>query len=369
MLIDELKKVDNFIIFGAQVVAYGAYVAIKELAGKETDAFVVSDVERYLNAASKTDAEIAKNPDTIEGIPVKNYSDFSRDTFIVVGVTELVQKVVVPMLRDAGYNNLFLLTQHEEHLLMRSYFDKVGLFECVDTPVLDIASGRDIDLGLYEVKNHRDKKLELHKSINPAYEYSIQAGAALTEERIAPIMDDEGINISDRNKKYCEMTATYYVWKNTSHDWKGIEHYRRHLLVSPDVIAENSEVDVFLPLPYICYPNEATQFRRFVSCDTYELLLQALKEIHPEEYNEYLAILQGQYQYTYNLVCAKAEVFDAYCEWFFEITEYMESMENEHPEIRNTRALSYVAEVLTNIYFMSHSNELNIKHIEKEIYT
>ena len=61
-------------------------------------------------------------------------------------------------------------------------------------------------------------------------------------------------------------------------------------------------------------------------------------------------------------------MFEAYCSWFFEITEYMETLADEVPQIRETRALSYVAEVLTNLYFMYHQNDLNILHVEKEIY-
>ena len=38
------------------------------------------------------------------------------------------------------------------------------------------------------------------------------------------------------------------------------------------------------------------------------------------------------------------------------------------PEIIETRALSYIAEVLTNIYFMSNPAGLRIYHVEKEIF-
>ncbi len=50
---------------------------------------------------------------------------------------------------------------------------------------------------------------------------------------------------------------------------------------------------------------------------------------------------------------AGSEVFGAYCRWFFEITEYLESVLGKVPEIGNTRALSYAAEALTSIYFTS----------------
>ena len=46
----------------------------------------------------------------------------------------------------------------------------------------------------------------------------------------------------------------------------------------------------------------------------------------------------------------------------------METLGNEITDIRDSRALSYVAEVLTNIYFMSNKDRLQIKHAEKEIY-
>ena len=162
------------------------------------------------------------------------------------------------------------------------------------------------------------------------------------------------------------MSATYWVWKNTEHAWKGIEHYRRHMLVTPGMLEDG--VDAILPLPYICYPNTTAQFRRFVSDDVYDALIEALEVVHPKEVDFYKEILFGKYQYTYNIVCARKDVFDEYCKWFFEITEYMETMADRVPEIKETRALSYVAEVLTNIYFMSMQDKLVIRHVEREIY-
>ena len=132
----------------------------------------------------------------------------------------------------------------------------------------------------------------------------------------------------------------------------------------------SGEIDALLPLPYICYPNELYQFRRFISEDVKEALLKGLKAVHPAEYKDYLKILEGPYQYTYNMLCAKKEVFGAYCEWFFEITEFMEKEYSaEVPALVETRAFSYIAEVLTNIYFMSHQNDLCIRHVEKAIFT
>ncbi len=346
MVIERIGKRRSFFIYGAQVVAYGAYKAIRHLCGENPEAFLVSSPEG--------------NPLEIEGIAVRLPDDVQKDALILVAVTELLQEGIIRHLEELGFENYFLLTQHEEHLLMSAYFASIGKFPLAEE---GISTGED--LAMYEVRNHRDKTLSLRPPLK-GFEHTIQAGADLTEDRIASILDNTGESISNRNKQYCEMTATYWVWKNTRHDWKGIEHYRRHLLVTPKMFREN--VDVILPLPYICYPDGATQFRRFVSEHILQALLRALQELHPNEYEEYYSILHGQYQYTYNLLCAREIVFDDYCTWFFRITEYMEGMADEVPEIANTRALSYVAEVLTNLYFMSHQNVWKIKHAEKAIY-
>ncbi len=225
----------------------------------------------------------------------------------------------------------------------------------------------ELNFVLYEVKNDRDKPLTYHPDLFH-YEKTIQAGAALAEKDIAEIKDDSGINISEKNRMYCEMSAVYWIWKNTAHDWIGIEHYRRHLLVKPEMLTD--DIDVIMPLPYICYPHEMAQFLRFTTEDVLNALLRALEALHPEEFEEYKGILYGKYQYTYNLVCARKYVFDNYCRWFFEITEYMEKeYSKEVPELLSTRAFSYVAEVLTNLYFMYHQKDLRIRHVEKAIYT
>lgn len=348
MVIDVIQQYRRFYLYGAQVVAFGAYRAIRHLCGRTPECFLVGS--------------LAGNPESIEGIPVNTAAGADLEALIVVAVTELLQEDSVAGLRQQGFANLFLLTQHEEHLLMSAYFAAIGKFPLA-RPVGE--GTRSLDFALYEVRNHRDKELSARPPLQ-GYEHTIQAGAAITEARVASILDNGGENISAKNKQYCEMTATYWVWKNTSHDWKGIEHYRRHLLIEPEMLGE--EVDAILPLPYLCYPNTLSQFRRFVSESVKAALFRALLVLHPQEYELYINILEGEYQYTYNLVCARSQVFDAYCAWFFRITKYMENMYDEVPELAETRAFSYVAEVLTNLYFMSHQDSLRIRHVEKGIY-
>lgn len=369
MVLDEIQKQDSFAIYGAQVIAFGAYTAIKGLTGRKPDFFVVGSRD------AKPQEGLNGNLEVIDGIEVCHIDACPKDMFILVAVTELVQKEVIPFLKDNGYTNFLALTQYEEHVLMSKYYESIGRFptlealrglspDCSDWTKAR-ASARELDLRMYEVCNHRDSILSSKPSLKE-YEYPIQAGAALSDKEITELKDNTGDNISLKNRQYCEMTASYWVWKNIKCGWKGIEHYRRHLLVRPELL--RNDVDVVLPLPYICYPSELYQFGRFVREDVRKALFTALKHVHPEEYDDYLKVLNGPYQYTYNMVCARNDVFDEYCRWFFEITGYMETMQGDVPDIRDTRALSYVAEVLTNIYFMTNPAGLKIYHVQKEIY-
>lgn len=328
-MIDTINQYENFVIYGAQVIAYGAYVAIKYLSNKTPECFVVSCVN--------------DNPGEIEGIPVRTLDAVGKDTLVIIGVTELLQDEIKHVLAKNGYIHTVTLTQHEEHLLMSRYYSSVGTF-----PLLENKPGPAVDLMMYESHSRKDKALNSPPVLYP-WETIIYA-------------DDY-----PKNLQYCEMSAVRWIWQNADADWIGIEHYRRHLLVAPELLSD--DVDAVLPLPYICYPNEIAQFRRFISEDVLQVLLKALRILHPGQYDDYMKILNGHYQYTYNLLCAKREVFDQYCAWFFNITEYMETLAGEAPEIAETRALSYVAEVLTNLYFMSNEDNLKIRHTEKAIYT
>lgn len=346
MILRELSKHDKFYIYGAQVVAYGAFCAIRHLTGKEPQSFLVGNP--------------ANNPAVIDGVPVTTSDKAAKDALVIVAVTELLQPEIARFLQTQGFSQVVLLTADAEHRLMGAYFADLKLF-LPATPQGKVAA----DLVMYEVMSHRDKILHNRPKLKP-FERTIQAGAAIAERRLATLTDDTGDNISRQNRQYCEMTAVYWVWKNTTSRWVGIEHYRRHLLVQPMLLHE--DVDAILPLPYMAYPNTLAQFGRFVDQEVIEALWQTLNEAEPNKFDEYTRILQGKYQYTYNLLCAKREVFADYCAWFFGLTRRLEKKADKAPTLVETRALSYVAEVLTNLYFMSRQNKLNIRHTAKAIF-
>lgn len=67
--------------------------------------------------------------------------------------------------------------------------------------------------------------------------YPIQVGAALAGSRLPGMAyyDDDGDNISEKNRSYSEMTAHYYAWKNIDAEYYGLFHYRRYLAFDPNL--------------------------------------------------------------------------------------------------------------------------------------
>jgi hypothetical protein len=318
-----------FAVYGAQTVAYGAYAAIRALYNRVPACFVVSDMNG--------------NASKIDGIDVRELAAcrLPKSTLIVVAVSDLLQEEACVALKAKGYENIIKLDSHAEHLLMSAYYDSIGKFPAA------MESPLPADLRIYVSHCKKDKILK-----NPPallhYERDIQA--------------DELPGVPP-NHMYSEMSAMHYLWKNTSHSWKGLCHYRRHLLISGV-----ADADALLPLPYMCYPNTLAQFGRFVSRDVADALTESLKTLHPESFERCMEILNGKYQYTYNLLCAKEEVFDDYCEWAFGILRHMErTYADKIPTVTVTRDLSYAAEAVTNLYFMS--GKLKIRHVEKRIYS
>lgn len=57
----------------------------------------------------------------------------------------------------------------------------------------------------------------------------IQVGAAINLKELGIQKDSEGDNISLMNAYCSELSATYWLWKNCTADFKGLFHYRRFM--------------------------------------------------------------------------------------------------------------------------------------------
>ena len=358
-----LQQCSQVYFYGAGIIAYGAYRAIKELCGITVKAFFVTD--------------ICRQPCQIEGVPVYSFfSSFVPDAILenlpisifVIATPEEYHCSIERILIQKGIYNYIKLDSHTEYILMGKYLKKkkgsdFRLIEEYQKQEKKICSDT---VGIYMAVSHRDKKLSKVYCEKPWIK-KIQVGAALTDERISALTDEGTDSLSAENNLYGELTASYYAWKHNIYKITGLFHYRRILAVSEEQLnlIDNGIIDVILPLPFVCFPDVSGQYKRYILQKDTEIMLQVIKERELDQFTELCACLKRWDLYNYNMMIAAKEVFDDYCRWIFpmlkEITYRCEKTKTE----RLPRYIGRIGEVLTSLYFMRNIRNWKIAHAEK----
>lgn len=219
----------------------------------------------------------------------------------------------------------------------------------------------------------------------------VQTGAAQAAQHFAGMQrDDEGDNISDRNDRYCELTAQYWAWKNLDADHYGMFHNRRYLSFSetkyekdgmgwmhfsaPDDAALEAlgideavmrrvieDADLVIPeRMHLEPPADETQaytverqYARGFQHDPEDLrtAVRTLVRRHPDyeqDAKEYLASCSGWFC---NIFIMTRELFFDYCAWLFplldEIDRQIDVTDASEYRMRTT---GFLAERLEGIY-------------------
>ncbi len=352
-LTDYFNKFDTIYLYGAGVVAYGAYMAVRELFGIKIKGFLVTDKDNQL--------------EQIEGIPIHLLREMQigKDNLIMIATPEEYHDSIEQALHERGISNYVKLDSHLEYVLMGRYLKEVcrlKLIEDYQTYELNAL----ISIGIYKAVSHMDRKLKgVYREATWIKE--IQVGSALTKQRLADITDEKCGSLSEQNALYGELSATYYAWKYGIYEVTGIFHYRRILKVTGEQmkLLKQREIDVILPLPFVCYPDASGQYGRYLLQSDIDIMLEIIKERDRKHFKEILDILKMPYLYNYNMLIARKEVFDDYCSWLFPIlkeTAYRCEMQREK---RLPRYIGRIGEVLTSLYFMQNMKKWKIAHAEK----
>lgn len=401
-------KNDSFCIYGAGIVATSIYKAIKTLYGKQPLSFIVSDSE--LSKKSTT-------PEKIDSIPVIGLSEWQErqqgeyckhvTLKYIVAVPEVHHAVIMKSLLEKGVHkeDVILITGDLENQLMEEYFclkhseqrkygqgartiktvlDKTfqnkaysekrncDIFFKDDAHIGDAAKEeKTVSIEVFQAKCHVDKPLTT-SIVMPEYVIPIQVGTVFADKKIAAVQDNVGDNISHKNRNYCELTASYYAWKNSKADYKGLCHYRRIFDITEEqmqcLLGLEDKWDVILPYPSIHYPDISAQHVRYIGKADWKAMLQALEETAPEYYQAYLeAVANGEQQFlNYNMLIAKKKIFDDYCNFLFEVLVRTEELTIPKGENRADRFAGYMGENLTTIYFLKNREHLKILYAGKK---
>ena len=193
----------------------------------------------------------------------------------------------------------------------------------------------------------------------------IHVGRALSTPMADMMGDDTGENISEKNPQYCEMTAHYWIWKNVKDtEYVGLCHYRRFFGL--DVTDENidslmHDVDVILVEPSYYVDSVYSYFAKFMGAENMTILSLVMKKRCPDYFETLEKVCDGIKFHPFNMLLCRKPLFDAYCEWMFGILGECEKYIKASPYTNAKRALAYMAEMLTGVYFMHR--QLRIKTV------
>ena len=335
-------------IYGAQMVAVSVYYALKALYPDcEVIAFVVS--------------EHKGNPLSIDGVPVVALREcIIENVQFVIATPENHHDSIIHMLENRGIKNYQCIDSKLEAALMEKYYSTSGKFLSLHSLNRGEAKA---SLSVYLSKFYKDQALKGEYKF-PDWIHPLQAGAALTDIRVAAFQDNEGDNISYKNSNYSELTVMYWIAKHADDEYLGLFHYRRILDVTEEDLYRfiENDIDVILPYPTIHYPNIYEHHKRYLKEADWKTMLQVLHECAPGYMEKLPNIFQGQYFYNYNMLIAKKKVFREYCDWLFPILSKVEKLSIPKGSERADRYIGYLGENLTTLYFMAHEGDLKIAH-------
>lgn len=341
-------------IYGAQPIAYGVNLALRQL-GITPLAYVVTSRRG--------------NPAELDGTEVREIDEVprERETVFLLSVPEYLHPEIRAELEQRDFANVISMDSRLEFALMKSCYRTRGLKFAEDYALTECRE-RPEEVEIYVARSGVDKGLSHSFPLQPPF-YDVQAGAALDGTSLGTAFrDDEGDNISALNRDYAELTVTYWGWKNRHPRVKGLAHYRRYLVLGPTEygLLLEGEADAILPTPYIGWPNASAQYGRYNHPLALAAMEQALAEFSSEEAARAMAKLNAPWVYNYNMLAARAEVFDAYAAWLFPRMERVRELfeAGEGPGLGLDRPVGHIGELLTSLYFMLHE-DLKILHARK----
>lgn len=169
----------------------------------------------------------------------------------------------------------------------------------------------------------------------------VWVGAATTGGKppVGWVCDDEYPgSISDKNASYCELTALHWLWQNTSTQYAGLAHYRRHFARGPfgsakdriahedDFVKRLQRTPLILPKPrnYVIETNYS-QYAHAHHGEDLDATRDVLAEKYPEVVRAWDTSMKRTTGHRFNMFVARRDVLDEWCSFLFDVLGELES--------------------------------------------
>ena len=202
------------------------------------------------------------------------------------------------------------------------------------------------------------KEYEFSKSDDYAV---IQVGNIFNAEYLN---DSVGENIANKNKNYCELTALYWLWKNSQDDYLGLVHYRRYFcgieqglsikgnyIVTETELKKSAHEGIVVPKKQQL---DMSVYQHWAHCHHLRDWLgigRLIRANYSEYLDAYYEVSESYELHLYNMFYMKKNILDEYCAWLFELlSEYENFIDLNDYSDYQARFFGFASERLFNIW-------------------
>ena len=244
----------------------------------------------------------------------------------------------------------------------------------------------------------------------------IQTGRAISDEIFDEMIgDNTGDNISDKNSRYCELTAQYWVWKNYhsigNPDYVGFMHYRRQFIFDENLkhsrylwlpgakfffvskiykgymkhftgekiypyLSDNPDCITFQRvnvraayIPHgIIINNMREHFRKGLlaqKLEVFDVFEDVIKELYPEYRQTFEEFKQGTTMFCCNSFIMPKKLFFEYSDFLFTVLKEVDRrVDSSGFDKAESRFLGFLGEYMLSIFLMQKLKNPDFKLIE-----
>ncbi len=322
--------------------------------------------------------EMDDNPEEADGIPVIKISEnagIDTSAKFYIGTRGVNHDKLANELKAIGVSseNILPVTPDLDMKLRNEYvrlaFEKAGKsFDKIDSHGSSDKCSSEKPV-IYIAKTMFDGPFEVSVELKE-YEQILQAGTEIADNKLsdAVYFDNAGENISDKNKHFCELTAMYWIWKNSKEKLVGLEHWRRRFIL-PDnwsSIMADKGYDVILPVPLCVMPSLKENFVTRHLPIFWTTTMDIIRKLYPEDADRAEEYFENTNLYSpCNMLITRKEIFDDYSAWLFPILLELNDRIGEVEDKYQNRYPGFVSERLLNFYFEVRRPDLKIAYADK----
>ncbi len=298
----------------------------------------------------------------------RNWTNLMQEVYNLFNMTEFF----VIFIRAASPLNKIIRSDK-----VKNAFGFITYLSCLNGGFYTLKTRKSSDTGIYVV-THKQYSLN-----NLPEDYiTIHAGRAISDD-LGYQGDDSGQSISELNPYLNELTAMYWIWKNTSHEYVGISHYRRfftldeskkfseekiltgeqarELLKRYDIIVSMEEYHLFNLYSFLIH-DVGTE----IAILAINLTKTMIERYQPDYLDAFNYIIENGVLYKCNMIITRKYIYDSYCQWLF---SFILEAEKEFEKLVSTKNLStiqkrvfgFISERMLTVWLIK--NRLRIKEL------